>query len=139
VAEPRPVAATLTVTEPRRAVVVTPVVVVQLPVFQLPAFQLPVFQLPVFQLPVFQLPVFQLPVFQLPVFQGPAFQRCQRNAFATPTSSSYVEKRVAMSSPVKLPTQPLGSWKKRMAQKPGLVPMSNQCVIPAGNPSRSPA
>ena len=40
--------------------------------------------------------------------------------------------------PVKVPIQPSSSWKKRIAVNDGVVPMSNQCVVPRGTPSRSP-
>jgi hypothetical protein len=43
-----------------------------------------------------------------------------------------------MSVPVKWPTQPSGSVKKRMAMKLGAGPMSNQCRVPSGTPIRSP-
>src|SRR5207302_8745560 len=51
---------------------------------------------------------------------------------------SKVGKPLAISSPVKLPTQPSGSRKNRSAVNCGDVPMSNQCRVPAGTPSRSP-
>ena len=43
-----------------------------------------------------------------------------------------------MSVPVKWPTQPSGSVKKRIATKLGSGPMSNQCVVPSGTAIRSP-
>ena len=39
---------------------------------------------------------------------------------------------MAMSLPVKWPTQPSASVKKRMATKRGAGPMSNQCVAESG-------
>ena len=44
-----------------------------------------------------------------------------------------------MSVPVKWPTQPSGSVKKRIATKLGSGPMSNQWVMPSGTETRSPA
>ena len=46
-------------------------------------------------------------------------------------------KRLAMSSPVKFPTQPSGSLNSRIAVKVGLGPMSNQCLVLAGTEIRS--
>src|SRR5690606_38387000 len=45
--------------------------------------------------------------------------------------------RWAMSVPVKWPTQPSGSVKKRMATKFGCGPMSNQWRVPPGTAIRS--
>src|SRR5690606_37297658 len=54
-------------------------------------------------------------------------------------SGSRRGKRVAMSLPVKWPTQPSGSVKKRMATKLGSGPMSNQWVVASGTDTWSPA
>src|SRR5690606_25040587 len=52
--------------------------------------------------------------------------------------SPYRGNRLAMSVPVKWPTQPSGSVKKRIATKLGSGPMSNQWVVESGTAIRSP-
>ena len=47
-------------------------------------------------------------------------------------------KRLAISLPVKLATQPSGLLNRRMATKRGWEPMSNQCGVLAGTLMRSP-
>ena len=68
-----------------------------------------------------------------------AKKRRQASCARRACSWSNVANDSAMGLPVKWPTQPSSSWKKRMLTNSGFVPMSNQCVVFAGTETRSPA